>query len=33
MHDCFEDQEKMLDELKKMFIKTFLHWAGSFNVS
>jgi hypothetical protein len=30
---CFEDQEKTLDELKKLFIKTLFHWVGAFNVS
>jgi hypothetical protein len=24
---CIEDQERMLDELKKMFIKSLFHWV------
>jgi hypothetical protein len=30
---CSEDQEKTLDVLKKLFIQTLFHWAGTFNVS
>jgi hypothetical protein len=30
---CFEDQERTLDVLKKLFIQTLFHWADAFNVS
>ena len=30
---CFEDREKMPDELKNMLVKTLLSWVGTFNIS
>jgi hypothetical protein len=29
---CFEDQERLLEELKKLLIQT-IHWADAFKVS
>ena len=29
---CFEDQERSMEELKKLFIQTFFHWADAFSV-
>jgi hypothetical protein len=30
---CFEDQQRSLEELKKLFIQTLFHWADAFQVS
>jgi hypothetical protein len=27
---CFEDQERSLEELKKLFIQTLFHWTNAF---
>jgi hypothetical protein len=29
---CFEDQERSMEELKKLFIQTLFHWADAFSV-
>ena len=29
---CFEDQERLMEELKKLFIQTLFHWANTFIV-
>jgi hypothetical protein len=29
---CFEDQERSMEELKKLFIQTLFHWANAFCV-
>jgi hypothetical protein len=29
---CFEDQERSMEELKKLLIQTLFHWADAFSV-